>query len=47
MTWEVLENTIWGLLHFVETYEFVDFDFDVGEYGMERAFGTGVLGGVG
>ncbi|CAD6593567.1 MAG: hypothetical protein ASARMPREDX12_007324 [Alectoria sarmentosa] len=47
MTWEVFEKTLWGLLHFVETYECVDFDFDVGEWGMERAFGTGVLGGFG
>ncbi len=47
MTWEVFERMIWGLLHFVEVYEFVDFDFDIGEFGMERAFGTGVLGGFG
>ncbi len=47
MTWEVLETTIWSLSHFLETYECVDFDFDVGEFGMERAFGTGVLGKTG
>lgn len=46
MTWEVLEKTIWGLTYFVETYECVDFDFDIGEFGMEKAFGTGVLGGL-
>lgn len=44
MTWEVVERTVWGLMHFVESFECVDFDFDVGEVGMERAFGTGVLG---
>lgn len=46
MTWEVFEKAVWGLMHFGETYECVDFDFDVGEFGMERAFGTGVLGGL-
>ena len=44
MTWDVLETAIWGLMHFVQTYECVDFDFDIGEFGMERAFGTGALG---
>ena len=45
MTWEVFEKTLWGLMYFIETYECVDFDVDVGEWGMEKAFGTGVLGG--
>lgn len=44
MTWEVFEKTLWGLMHFVEDYDCVDFDFDVGEFGMEKAFGTGALG---
>lgn len=47
MTWEVFEKTLWGLIYFVETYEFIDLDFDVGEFGMEKAFGTGALGGFG
>lgn len=47
MTWEVFEGAVWGLMDFVERYECVDFDFDVGEFGMERVFGTGVLGGFG
>lgn len=47
MTWEVFEKTLWGVMYFIETYECVDFDFDVGEWGMEKAYGTGVLGGFG
>lgn len=47
MTWEVLEMTIWGLMHFLKTYECVDFEFDIGVFGMEKAFGTGVLGAFG
>ena len=43
MTWEVLESTIGGLLYFVQTYECVGFDFDVGGTGNETPFGTGVL----
>lgn len=46
MTWEVFEKVVWGLMHFGEAYARVEFDFDVGEFGMERAFGTGVLGGL-
>ena len=44
MTWEVLENTVWGLMHFVDTFEIVEFEFEIGKFGMARAFGTGVLG---
>lgn len=44
MTWEVFEETLWALQDFVELYECVDFDFDIGEFGMDKAFGTGVLG---
>ena len=43
MTWEVLESTIGGLFHFVQTYECVGFDFDVGGSGNETPFGTGIL----
>ena len=43
MTWEVLESTIGALFHFVQTYEFVGFDFDVAGSGNDKPFGTGVL----
>lgn len=44
MTWEVLENAVWGLMYFVDTFEIVEFEFEIGKFGMERAFGTGLLG---
>ena len=44
MTWEDWENAVWGLLHFVETFESLEFEFEIGKSGMERAFGMGVLG---
>ena len=44
MTWKVWETALRGIADFVERYEYVDLDFDVGQIGMERFFGTGVLG---
>ena len=43
MTWELLESLIGGLFHFVQTYECVGFDFDVGGSDNETPLGTGVL----
>ena len=43
MTWEVLESTIWGLFHFVRTYECVGFDFDLVGSVDKKQYGTGVL----
>lgn len=44
MTWKVWEMALQGMADFVERYEYVDMDFDVGKTGSERFFGTGVLG---
>ena len=44
MTWKVWEMALQGIADFVERYEYVDMDFDVGKTGTERFFGTGVLG---
>lgn len=44
MTWKVWETALQGIADFVERYEYVDMDFDVGQMGMEEYFGTGVLG---
>ena len=44
MTWKVWETAVRGIADFVERYEYVDMDFDVGQMGMEQVFGTGVLG---
>ena len=44
MTWEDWENAVWGLLHFVDTFESMEFEFEIGKSGMKKAFGMGVLG---
>lgn len=44
MSWKVWEMALQGIVDFVERYEYVDMDFDVGQIGMEQFFGTGVLG---
>ena len=44
MTWKVWETALQGLADFVEMYEYVDMDFDVGQTGVDKFFGTGVLG---
>ena len=44
MTWKVWETAVQGIADFVERYECVDMDFDIGQTGSERFFGTGVLG---
>lgn len=44
MTWKVWGTALQGITDFVERYEYVDMDFDVGQTGLEQFFGTGVLG---
>ena len=45
MTWGILQTTALGIWNFVNTYEYVDFDFDVGVQvvGGEKYYGTGAL----
>ena len=47
MTWGILQTAALGIWNFVNTYEYVDFDFDVGsmEDGV-KYFGTGALASV-
>ncbi len=44
MTWKVWETALQSIADFVETYEYVDMDFDVGQKRVKQFFGTGVLG---
>ena len=44
MTWKVWETALQSIAYFVEKYEFVDMDFDVGQKRVRQFFGTGVLG---
>lgn len=44
MTWRVFETALRGIVVFLEKYEYVDMEFDIGQVGMERFFGTGSLG---
>lgn len=43
MTWRVWESALRGLADFVERYEYVDMEFDVGQSVWEQYYGTGVL----
>ena len=45
MTWGILETTALGIWNFVNTYEYINFDFDVGVevVGGEKYYGTGAL----
>ena len=44
MTWGVWETALRGIVDFLEEYEYVDMDFDIGQTGVEKFFGTGTLG---
>ena len=44
MTWKVWETALQSIVEFVERYEYVDMEFDVGKSGFEHFFGTGALG---
>ena len=44
MTWRVLETALRGIVVFLEKYEYVDMEFDIGQIGLEQFFGTGSLG---
>lgn len=44
MTWKIWEGALQGITEFVERYEYVDLEFDVGLQGEEAILGTGVLG---
>ena len=44
MTWRVLETALRGIVVFLEKYEYVEMDLDIGQIGMEQFFGTGSLG---
>ena len=44
MTWRVFETALRGIVDFLEKYEYVDMDFDIGQIGLEQFFGTGTLG---
>lgn len=43
MTWKVWETALQGIAEFVEKYEYVELDFDIGQKTEGRFFGTGVL----
>ncbi len=45
LTWGMLESVERGIWDFVNRYEYVDFDFDVGApgYWKENVYGTGAL----
>ena len=44
MTWRLWETALRGIVTFLQNYEYVDMEFDVGLIGMERWYGTGALG---
>ena len=44
MTWRVFETALRGIVVFLEEYEYVDMEFDIGQIGLEQFFGTGSLG---
>ena len=44
MTWRVWETALRGIVVFLEKYEYVGMEFDIGQTGMEQFFGTGALG---
>lgn len=44
LTWRVWEAALRGIVYFVETYEYVEMEFDIGQTGLEQFLGTGVLG---
>ena len=44
MTWRVWQTALEGIADFLERYEYVDMEFDVGQTGLEKFLGTGVLG---
>ena len=44
MTWRVWETALRAIADFVERYEYVEMEFDVGQKGMTQYWGTGVLG---
>ena len=47
MTWGILQTAALGIWNFVDTYEYVDFDFDVGSTeGGVKYYGTGALASV-
>lgn len=46
MTWRLWETALRGIMDFLERYEYVDMEFDVGQVGFERIFGTGALGSM-
>ena len=45
LTWGMLERVVSAIWEFVNRYEYVDFDFDVGAPGVwkENVYGTGAL----
>lgn len=44
MTWKVWGTALQGIVDFLERYEYVDMEFDVGKTGLEQFWGTGALG---
>ena len=44
LTWRAWETALQGIAQFVERYEFIDMDFDVGKIGKGQFYGTGTLG---
>ena len=44
MTWRVFETALRGIVVFLEKYEYVEMEFDIGQIGLEQFFGTGALG---
>ena len=44
MTWRIWETALRGIVEFLERYEYIDMEFDIGQSGVEEFLGTGVLG---
>ena len=44
MTWTMWETALRGIVDFLERYEYVEVEFDIGQTGLEQFLGTGVLG---
>lgn len=46
MTWEVFATMIRGLKAFLNEWEYVECDFDIGQIGYDNFYGTGAIVGL-
>lgn len=44
MTWREWEAALRGIVYFVESYEYVEMEFDIRQIELEQSLGTGALG---